>query len=390
MRSMVAVAANAGQVLAIQLLALVTLSPTDFGSFSIQYLVYAFGSSLSFSLVSEAWIRSELRQGVRSTWEAYSSASVYLALAAGFVAFVVSLVFPPLQAFAVVGALAVAAATYRGAARYFSLRVEETRGVLPGDVAGLLGIITTWFVLSGSGLNALWMVVLAWAVGSVASAVASKRPTLGPPRTLASWWRDHAQSIRPLLRDSLLMDAGAIGTPYLLAPVLGLTQFGVYRAISNVAAPVRLILNPIRPQIAAAPLVSQRSPRRAGLVFLISVLMGAAAYACLLIIGAIDIDLGSLSAIVVYALPAAVFVTASFVGHYFYIVARAHLASGYLLAGRVVQTVLAVGVPIGGALTWGLPGAIWGYSVCTAVSAIVWFGLVLSGRESPKAAGKRN
>lgn len=382
MKSLFAVAANAGYVLAIQLLALVTLSPAEFGTFSIQYLIYAFGSSLAFSLISEAWIRSDLREGIRSPWKEYSSASMYLALALGLVTLVISLAFPPLRPIAFAGAFAVAASVYRGAARYYSLRMGEPRGVLPGDVTGLLGTLATWAIFMAFGFRELWVMVLVWAIGSLASALASKKPALGHPRIVVSWWRDHRQNIRPLLRDSLLMDAGAIGTPYLLAPVLGLAQFGIYRAISNVAAPVRLILNPIRPQLAAAPLAKQRSARRAGTVILASVILGGAAYACLLIIGVIDIDLGSLSEIVAFAIPAAVFVTANFLGHYFYIVARAHLESRPLLIGRIVQTALAIVVPIAGALTLGLPGAIWGYSICTAVSAVVWAFLVLRSGKS--------
>ena len=88
-------------------------------------------------------------------------------------------------------------------------------------------------------------------------------------------------------------------------------------------------------------------------------------------------DLGSLSEIVTFALPAAVFVTANFLGHYFYIVARSHVNGRRLLTGRIVQTVLAIVVPIGGVLVGGLTGAIWGYAGCTAVSALVWMALVL-------------
>lgn len=377
MRSLLPTLTNAASVLAVQLFALVTLAPADFGSFSIAYLLFALGSSLSLSLVSEAWLRADLRDGVTAGWREYSSASLYLALAAGIVTLGVSLLVEPLRAVAVLGAVAVGASVYRTAARYYAVRMRESRGIFAGDLAGLVVAVVVWVALFSAGFRELWMMTLVWAAGAAASAVLSKRPTLLPPRTLRTWYRAHSTQIRPLLRDSLLMDAGSIGTPYLLAPVLGLTNFGIYRAISNVAAPVRLVLNPLRPALGAAPVERQRSVRRVALVVGASILFGAGAYVGLLIIGLIDINLGSLTAIVAFALPSAVFVTANFLGHFFYIVARSHLSGRRLLLGRIVQTGLAILVPIGGVLLAGLPGAIWGYAGCTAVSSLVWMFLVL-------------
>jgi len=369
--------ANAAAVLAVQVFALVTLAPTDFGLFSIQYLLFALGSSLSLSLISEAWLRADLRGGGRAEWRDYSSASLYLAGAAGLVTIVLSLLVEPLRPVAWLGGVAVAAAVYRSAARYYSVRMGQTRGILAGDIAGLVLAVLVWVVLFSAGVRELWMMTLVWAASALAAAVLSKRPSLLKPGSLAVWGRRHGPQIRPLLRDSLLMDAGSIGTPYLLAPALGLASFGIYRAISNVAAPVRLVLNPIRPQLASAPIGTQRSVKRVTLVAAGSVLFGGAAYLGLLLVGVIPVNLGSLSQIVDFAIPAAVFVTANFLGHYFYIVARSHVTGARLLTGRIVQTGLAIVVPIGGMLVAGLTGAIWGYAGCTAVSALVWMALVL-------------
>jgi hypothetical protein len=253
----------------------------------------------------------------------------------------------------------------------------EVGGILAGDAAGLALAVLAWVVLYSAGVRELWMMTAVWAASALAAAVLSKRPSLLKPKSLTEWRRRHAMEIRPLLRDSLLMDAGSIGTPYLLAPVLGLANFGVYRAISNVAAPVRLVLNPIRPQLASAPIETQRSSRRVTVVTAASLLFGGAAYLGLLLVGVLPVELGSLSAIVDFALPASVFVAANFLGHYFYIVARSHANDRRLLTGRIVQTLLAIVVPVVGVLVGGLTGAIWGYAGCTAVSAVVWTALVL-------------
>lgn len=378
---MLPVLTNAASILAIQLFALVTLVPTDFGSFSIQYLLFAFAASLSLSLISEAWIRADLRGGGRAGWDEYSSATVYFALAAGGVTLVASLLVDELRPVAALGAVAVAAATYRGAARYYSVRMREPRGVFVGDLAGLLVAVALWVPLFASGNRALWMMTLVWAAASLLSAALSKPPRMLPPSTLRVWRRNHASEIRPLLRDSLLMDAGAIGTPYLLAPVLGLNDFGIYRAISNVAAPVRLVLNPLRPQLASAPLASQRSWRRIFAVGAISLGFGGGAYFALIMVGSFGLKLGSLTDIVTFAVPAAIFVAASFLGQYYMIVARGRLEERRLLAGRLFQTVIVIIFPVAGVLTAGLPGAIWGYASATAIWALMWLFLIIGGRQ---------
>ena len=377
MKSLLGTATNAAYVLVVQVLALVTLAPADFGSFSIQYLLFAFASSLSLSLISEAWLRVDLKGGGRGDWAEYSSATLYLSLAAGVATVVISLLVEPLRPIAWIGAVAVATSTYRASARYYAVRMQEHRNILSGDAVGLVVSLAVWGAGLATGNHGLVMMTLAWAAGALASALLSKWPRLRAPRSLGEWGRKHSAQIRPLLRDSLLMDAGSIGTPYLLAPVLGLANFGVYRAISNVAAPVRLVLNPIRPQLAAAPIHRQRSAGRVSAVVAASVLFGVAAWVVLLLVGVLDLQLGSLTEIVVFAVPAAVFVAANFLGHYFYIVARAHLDGRQLLVGRVAQTLLAIVVPIVGVILWGLPGAIWGYAGCTAASSLVWLGLIV-------------
>ncbi|WP_146070691.1 hypothetical protein [Cryobacterium sp. M91] len=377
MKSSLPTLANAASVLAVQLFALVTLAPANFGLFSVQYLLFAFGSSLSLSLISEAWLRADLQGRGRAEWRAYSSVTLYLSGAAGAVTLGLSLLIEPLRSVAWLGAVAVAAAVYRSSARYYSVRMGERRGVISGDLAGLGVASLVWVVLFSAGLRDLWIMTAVWAASAVAAAALSKRPKILRPQSLGEWRRGHAQQIRPLLRDSLLMDAGSIGTPYLLAPVLGLAGFGVYRAISNVAAPVRLVLNPIRPQLASAAIETQRSGKRVGIVVAASVIFGGAAYLGVLLVGMLPVSLGSLSEIVTFAVPAAVFVSASFLGHYFYIVARSHLSGRRLLAGRIIQTGLAIIVPIAGVLLGGLSGAIWGYAGCTAFSALVWMALVL-------------
>jgi hypothetical protein len=374
-------ASNAIFSLAAQLLGLLTLAPAPFGLFSLQYLVFALGVSVGLSTVSEPWLRTDLGKGHRSTWRDYATALLYLSTAAALAALILALVVPGLREVALTSAIAVGANVYRSGARYHQVRTDNWRLVVWGDVAGVGVILVTWAaLLLATPLDGLATLSLAWMLGGIAAAAVSERPALRGPRALASWYRLHGEHIAPLIRDSALMDVGSIATPFAVAPLLGIADFGVYRAVSNAAAPVRLVLNPLRPVLAGAPLAAFRRAGRIAIVIVLSAGFGAAATAALILIGSLHIRLGSLTALAVYALPAGLFVAANFLTLFYYMLARAHLSGRALLVGRVFQTVFAIAFPLAGVLIAGLGGAIWFYAVGTALSGAVWLWVVVRGR----------
>jgi len=366
------VAANALYVLTLQILALVTLAPADFGAFSIQYLLFALTGSIGLSIICEPWSRSARYEGHTSSWRDYSSMTIYLAGAAGLVTVVASLIVPPLRPVAISGAIAVFASSYRAGARYYEVRNVHWNRVLASDISGLLVTVAAWAALPLLEVQELEAMSIAWAAGAVVSAVVAPLPHLTGFGRVRDWNVRHRRHIGPLLRDSLLMDLGAIGTPFVIAPLLGIQSFGVYRAVSNVAAPVRLVLNPIRATLASMPLSRQRAPTTILFVAIVSGLFGVGACVALLLVGAIQLDLGALSGLAPFAAATGVFVAFNFLGHYYYIVARSHAVGRALFTGRIVQTGLAVTLPVGGVLLWGLSGAIWGTAIATLCSAMTW------------------
>lgn len=378
----VATATNAASVLSTQLLGLISLVPVDFGLFSLQYLLFALASSVTLSVVSEPWMRTDLRQNHRSTWADYSSIQLYVSAAATIVTLVFSLLVPGLAAIAVTGALAVGVNVYRAGVRYYQVRTNQWHRVLIGDIVAFAVTILMWVALLLLGMHGLMALSIAWLTGGILSALVSHRPHLRSPGSVRVWFSTHRQHIVPLLKDSTLMDLGSIGTPFVVAPLLGIADFGVYRAVSNVAAPVRLILNPLRPVLAGLPAHTHRVPRRIFISIGAAFFFGIAAYVALLGIGLLHIELGSLSAVVTYAVPTALFVAANFFGHYYYIIARSHAAQRGLLVGRIVQTSLAIILPIIGALSFGLAGAIWCYAAATVVSSTVWVLVVTGSQEA--------
>ena len=63
-------------------------------------------------------------------------------------------------------------------------------------------------------------------------------------------------------------------------------------------------------------------------------------------------------------------------------VARGAVNGRSLMLGRVVQTVLAIALPIGGALAAGIAGGAWGLAVATACSASCWTWIAIRRRST--------
>ncbi|QIK84268.1 hypothetical protein [Sanguibacter sp. HDW7] len=272
----------------------------------------------------------------------------------------------------ILGAVACSAATFRSAARFVEVSSGDARRATRGDMVATVGLLSGAGIVAAWGVESVETLLGVWAGAMFAGATASTWPRLTRVDRLRDWFADHREDIRPLLRESLVMDAGAIGAPYAIAPFLGASAFGIYRAVSNVAAPTRLVMNPLRPLIVATPLRTLLSVRGTVTVAALAVVAGAGASAVLVLVDVWGVDLGSLSALARFALPTGIFVAASTVGHLAYLVCRAHSNPRELWFGRVAQSSVAFVVPVVGALLGGLDAAIWCYVSATVVGLVVW------------------
>lgn len=377
---------NALSAILPQVFSLLLLPAAAYGRFSIVYLVYAAGASSVFSVICEAWGRTvdarAHEQARDDEWRRYSGALLGFSSMFGVVAGGVALLIDIGWVNAALGAVAVLTLVHRTGSRYFETHIGDWRHVVRGDVANVCGATAAFAVGLLLGWEPLTVALAAWAAGSTASVAGSRRPHLAGPAALRRWIASHRRMIRPLLADSLLLDAGAIGTPYLLAPILGLAPFGVYRAVSNVATPVQLTLNPLRPLVSASPRERLLSPR---LLVPAAALLTAAGVACYLILVALPglpFRLGVLSELYQVALPASLFVPANGLSFYIYLVARSHAAPARILQARVAQTILALVIPLSGALLGGLQGAVWGFTGSALAFVVIWWIAVTRGPRS--------
>lgn len=366
---------QAAGTLGLQLLAMVTLEPTQFGAFSLVYLVFAFGNSLALSVLLDPWLAARRGDSPASVDDAFAPVLGLLALAAAVVAGVMAFAMSGSWLLAVVGMIAASAALYRAGWRYRAAAERRMRPMVLGDSLALAAVGAGAVSVLVTGGAELLHIFIVWAAAALASALIHPLPRTLAPARIRAWVSGNRSRIRILLADSLLMDLGAIGTPYVIGGIAGLAALGVYRGVSNVAAPVRLILNPLRPILADAEITR----RRWASIVLLGFALGAAAWVALWLIGLLRLDLGTLSTLVALALPAAIFVTANCVGHASYLIARGRARGRGLLLGRVLQTLLALAVPITGSIIGGVPGAAWGLAVATACSAPVWMLIAIRG-----------
>ncbi|WP_434992928.1 hypothetical protein [Arthrobacter sp. Ld5] len=363
-----AILVNAACVTVVQALAIFSLSPEEYGKFSLAYILYAAGVSLVHAVVCDAWQRST-RQRIVSSWGQYSGALVSL---------VAVVTVPMCVLLASLGfgwsslwiGFAVFANLCRLGTRYHAVANDEHRYVVPADALGLITTVATFYAMIHF-TGPFQSVVVSWALGGLVALLAS-RPLRFRRRALRQWAICNAASIKALGRDAVLVDATAIGVPLLMSPFLGPVNFGIYRSMSSTAIPVRLVLNPLRPKLMTQPPGYFFERSRFFLVLMTAVLFGATVWLTLSVVAKGGLFAGGvLAALSAFALPAAVYVSASFVSSLFYISNRSHLSNRSLGVVGLVQLALVVGLPIGGFLIGGLPALIVAFALTSVLHACI-------------------
>lgn len=374
---------QASGTLGLQLLAMVALAPRDFGAFSLVYLAAAFGQSIMLSVLVDPWLFARKHVGHDpAVRRQFAAVLAWLAVCSGLVAGVAAFIATGEPWAALLSTVASAAALYRAGSRDRCLVEGDRTRVLAGDAAALGAVVIgTAVAVTSGGLGVLGIFAV-WSGSAAAAALVHGPPESWSLREVGSWLRQRWPRIKSLLADSLLMDLGAIGTPYVIGGLAGLAALGIYRGVSNVAAPVRLVLNPLRPIIVQ----SRMTRSRWLLVAAASLVFGAGAWAGLQLLALTSLSLGTLTELAPLAVPIAIFVAANCMGHTAYLVARGSASGGGLMLGRVIQTVLAIVVPIGGVLVAGIPGAAWGLALATACSAMSWTGVAVIGARAKNVA----
>lgn len=360
--------------LSIPFSAIVLLKPAEYGAFSLFYLVGAFANSLQLSVVSETWVRTQRGTSNAAPWAEYANATLFMAIIGGGAASAVALASSELDGLAFVVFLGVLSQVYRNGTRFRSLRNRQWRWVLPADITGaavtMIALAVLFFGITDVGLKE---VVYAWSGTKLITLLGSRPPVRLSLRGFIDWCRSRRMQIRTLVADSAMSDLAGIGTPFALLPIIGVSNLGIYRAVSNVAAPMRAVLAPLRPTLTSLPTRSLSSAKF-GLGVVGAALVGAAATTGgLYLVAQTGWDTRTLGFLTPFAPAVGVYVFGMVVSAIFIIVVRQVARTKVVLTTRVVGSTLEVLLPIGGALVWGLEGAIWAYAIQAILVGGLWW-----------------
>ncbi|WP_247042677.1 hypothetical protein [Arthrobacter rhizosphaerae] len=375
---------------AVPISALLLMSRADFGIFSIVYLIFALGWSLALSLVCDSWSRTKDQGADRDT---FRWVQLQLAILVGLVGGTVAGGLFQDGWLGFVAGVAVLATLYRVGSRYQETVLGGAAKSLMSDATTVVTLVAGVVIFRLALLDWTPAITYAWALSGLAgSAFYGLRPR-SASYGLLTWVKVRRETIKPLLGDSLLMDAGASWAPLAIAPFMSVTSYATYRAVSSVATPVQFVLDPLRPALSVLSPRRTSSGRWIVSVLLAGTFMAAVCWSVLvLVVGPLKIGGETLVALVEFATPTSVFVLANFIGHFYYISARSHASHRRLLQGRIFQTIVSIALPFAGLAALGLAGAIWGFAIAALCSGLLWLrlaGLVARDGSVAEAAPSR-
>ena len=361
------------QTLLPQATAILVLPPTGYGQFSLMYLFYGLGTSVIMTCVCEPWVREGRDRGSRGAWAEYAGTNLVISVVVGLLSGLFLTLFLQPSLLLLLPPLAVAAGTFRVGARYYQVSIEKFKWVLVPELLGILIFIGTLVCGKAASLaetseGHLSLVVLAWTLSNLVAAICQPWMLRGTWRSFCNWWKPKWGSMKYLVADSALLEAGSSGVQLVFAPILGAHSFGMYRALTSTAVPVRLLLNPIRPRLSTMPLSRLLKPRFLSLIVAMGLVLGSAVYCALYYFGKIaffsESIIGQLGPVL--GVQASVFVAFNFVSSVLYFAARTSLRGQWLINLRVLQFIGSLVGPIGGYFLGNISGAAWG-AVCAMV-----------------------
>lgn len=352
----------------VQVFALTTLPASDYGRFALSYLVLGLGTSIVFAFICEAWMRSNPS---KSDWEEYS----HVLLVLSSLSLLPALLLGALGGYLFTGAIygfAISASLYRTGARYFQVAYGAPGRVGRADLLSVIVFLGTSFVTAPVSDN-LFSLGISWACASLTAALFSGAPSFLHGRLAAVIWvKNRWSEIKFLAMDSALIEAGSTLVPLALTPFMGLTSFGIYRSVTSSAVPVRLILNPLRPQLALIPTPRVLSSLFISLATVAGIVLGACVGGVLAYVSkSSSLSDSAVSALSAFALPVGLYVCCNFLSTLYYLCLRMKVSGKHLLHYRAFQLATSILAPFGGFLVFGLAGAVWGYCIMSLLTFLL-------------------
>ena len=356
--------------LSVQGVGIVWLSTSDYGRFALAYLLYGVMTAALFACVCDVWSRVVGQNAVQVSRRLYRTVTFWLSVTFGFVGFLLLWCLTDVTNAALVS-VASTLSLIRTGCRFSSVARGRVRLIWVPELVSVIAFCVALLV-SSSALGRLESLCLSWAIGSCAAMPLFRVGPVGWPREALQWFGQYRHEIRVMLGDSVIVEGTVYGVPLIMASMMPLASFSVYRGVSSSAIPVRLILNPLRPVIARQSNRSISSPRSVALVLTVSFLLGGVVGLGVLLLGVWPpLRMSTLGALHQYWILVGVFVSMSFAGTFYFVSNRSRLPTRELMIIRIIQAVSDVGGPLFGYFVAFVPGAIFGYVVSTSLNTLI-------------------
>lgn len=351
----------------VQFYAMFTLDPGDFGLLVLIYIPLSLGNASVYSLVCEPW--SSVGAPVDEKPD-YDTVLLALSVITGVVTLGIGAALGATFVGVLMG-LAIICSMLRLGSRYASVIRGRRRFISPPDSIGLAVLVVGLGVTTTLGPS-LTTIAAAWCSSAlVATALSEPLSFSAPLGAVRRWLSSYWEKSRVLLTDAALTEAGTVGIPLLLAPMMGVAEFGVFRAAASVTAPVRMVLNPLRPYLAKQPLARLASVRVTLITLALSTIAGGGVWLVLLLVQTRDLLGGSVVAeLSSHSVSVGLFVLLYSVSVFSYYVLRMHVGGRSLMRYRAAQLVAQCAGPVTGFFVGGVAGAIIGRALAFGIGLV--------------------
>lgn len=373
--------------LEIQIWALVRLPPDQFGAISLTFLAIALMTSVTYSALCEPWQIGKSKE----PWEVYSSVLTLVSFCSALVTCLMALAVPAAMDTLLVLLVISFFTIFRFGSRYFAVRSNDFRSILVPDLAYIV-IVSSGILLEVSGwidggLNTIYLV---WALAIASTFFASRMPNIQIVSSINIWRKQHSNVIKPLLFDSSLLDLAGIGTPIILLPVLGLSNFGIYRGISNLTSPVKIVLTSMRPYFGNIHKSFITGFKGILLVFSLGAVPGVLTFVLLYLLESSEIAIGTLSALSEYKIQVALVTVFTFVNGVYYLFSRMNINGKSLIIARTLNILFGISLPLLGGLLGGILWAINCFVISNLIFIFIWIVFVYLSNDGIKSESGAN
>lgn len=376
MKNTVYVWPAAGQIAStavIQVLPMLILPVHGYAVYAVIYLVFAAFLALQNATICDVWARMLRRsESTSSQLRAFQAALTALATLSGTAAGLIALVVSDHGLLAAAAGAATAFAMYRSGISY---RLVATERIRRAGLSALLGaIVAGLFSVSLLALGAYTttMALLCWALGALCASLSAGIGPVASPRAVVDWFVDNRHDVGLLSAETAIKTIETVGTPLLVGAIGGALPLALHRAASSLTYPVRVVVEVLRARLVSGAIGG--SLRGVLVMGTIGVLAGTSVTVGLTVLENWGL-LGAGTIVVAlapHALAVGAWLCTMAVSSFVQFMGRGRFNGRALIARRIANTVVVLGVTGSGVLLFGVAAVVWSAALAELLAALLW------------------